>query len=49
MFLYLDEDLASRELTGRLAAAGHLVVKTLREATDATAWAAAQEYGAQPL
>lgn len=45
MFLYLDEDLASRELTTRLAAAGHGVLPTLRGVTDAAAWGAAQENG----
>jgi len=46
LFLYLDEDLASKELATRLAAAGHGVLTTLRGVTDDAAWAAAQENGA---
>jgi predicted nuclease of predicted toxin-antitoxin system len=40
--LYLDEDLASRELRTRLAAAGHDVVPPLLGESDAEVWAHAQ-------
>lgn len=42
MRLYLDEDLASRELIARLAAAQHEVIPTLRGEADADVWAHAQ-------
>jgi len=44
--LYLDEDIASRELTSRLAAAGHDVVPPLRGEPDSRCWRHAQEQGA---
>jgi hypothetical protein len=40
--LYLDEDLASRELIARLAAGSHDVLRTLRGESDADVWAYAQ-------
>jgi hypothetical protein len=44
--LYLDEDVASRELTFRLAAAGHDVLSPLRGEPDSRCWRHAQEQGA---
>jgi hypothetical protein len=44
--LYLDEDVASRELTSRLAAAGHDVLSPLRGAPDSHCWNHAQERAA---
>lgn len=44
--LYLDEDIASKELTSRLAAAGHDVLSPLRGEPDARCWRHAQERGA---
>jgi len=44
--LYLDEDIASRELTSRLAAAGHNVLSPLRGEPDSRCWRHAQEQGA---
>ena len=44
--LYLDEDIASKELTSRLAAAGHDVLSPLRGEPDARCWRHAQEQGA---
>jgi len=49
LFLYLDEDLASKELIARLAKSGHFVVDTVRGIGDAVAWATAQEHGAAVL
>lgn len=46
MRLYLDEDIASKELTSRLAAAGHDVLSPLRGELDARCWRHAQEQGA---
>ena len=46
MRLYLDEDIASKELTSRLAAAGHDVISPLRGESDARCWRHAQEHGA---
>ena len=40
--LYLDEDLSSKELVARLAAAGHELVPTLRGEPDTHVWANAQ-------
>ena len=42
MRLYLDEDLASRELIARLAEGNHEVLPTLRGELDADVWAYAQ-------
>ena len=42
MRLYLNEDLAGRELSGRLTSAGHDLVPTLRGALDPWAWQHAQ-------
>jgi hypothetical protein len=44
--LYLDEDVASRELTSRLVAAGHDVPSPLRGELDSRCWRHAQEQGA---
>jgi len=44
--LYLDEDIASKELTSRLAAAGHDVLSPLRGEPDSHCWRHAQEQGA---
>jgi predicted nuclease of predicted toxin-antitoxin system len=44
--LYLDEDIASRELTSRLTAAGHDVLSPLRGEPDSRCWHYAQEHGA---
>ena len=44
--LYLDEDIASKELTSRLAAAGHDVLSPLRGEPDSRCWRHAQEHGA---
>jgi hypothetical protein len=41
--LYLDEDIASRELTRRLRAAGHDVLPPLRGEPDVRCWRHAQE------
>ena len=49
MRLYLDEDIASKELTSRLAAAGHAVLPPLRGESDARCWRHAQEQGATVL
>lgn len=46
MRLYLDEDIASKELTSRLAAAGHEVLSPLRGEPDSHCWRHAQEHGA---
>ena len=46
MRLYLDEDIASKELTSRLAAAGHTVLSPLRGERDSRCWRHAQEQGA---
>lgn len=46
MRLYLDEDIASKELTSRLAAAGHTVLPPLRGRPDFHCWRHAQEQGA---
>lgn len=46
MRLYIDEDLASKELLARLTAAGHDVVATQRGIPDAEAWALAQDESA---
>lgn len=46
MRLYLDEDIASRELTSRLATAGHDVLSPLRGESDSRCWQYAQEHGA---
>lgn len=43
MRLYLDEDMASRELVRRLALQGHEVLPVLHGVTDHGAWASAQE------
>jgi len=43
MRLYLDEDIASRELTARLVAAGCEVLPPLRGQPDARCWGHAQE------
>ena len=43
MPLYLDEDIASKELTSRLTAAGHSVIPVLKGASDEEAWKHAQE------
>ncbi len=43
MRLYLDEDVASRELTTRLVAAGHEVLAPLRGEPDERCWRHAQE------
>jgi len=40
--LYLDEDVASRELTRRLVAAGHEVLAPLRGEPDGRCWSHAQ-------
>jgi len=40
--LYLDEDLASKELIARLTTSNHEVVPTLRGAPDQEVWAEAQ-------
>ena len=42
MRLYLDEDLGSKELRTRLAAAGHDLVPTLLGESDAEVWVLAQ-------
>lgn len=42
MRIYLDEDLAGRELIARLTTAGHDLVPTLRGAPDPWAWQHAQ-------
>lgn len=42
MRLYLDEDLASRELVDRLKASGHEVVPALLGEPDSIVWAEAQ-------
>ena len=46
MRLYLDEDIASKELTARLAAAGHEVISPMRGAPDSRCWRHTQEQGA---
>lgn len=46
MRLYLDEDIASKELTSRLATAGHDVLSPLRGESDSRCWHYAQEHGA---
>lgn len=46
MRLYLDEDIASKELTSRLAAAGHEILSPLRGEPDSHCWRHAQEHGA---
>ena len=46
MRLYLDEDVASKELTSRLAAAGHDVLSPMRGEPDSRCWRHAQEQGA---
>ena len=46
MRLCLDEDIASKELTSRLAAAGHEVVPPMRGEPDSRCWRHAQEQGA---
>ena len=46
MRLYLDEDVASKELTSRLAAAGHDVLPPMRGEPDSRCWRHAQEQGA---
>ena len=46
MRLYLDEDIASKELTSRLAAAGHEVTPPTRGESDSRCWYHAQEQGA---
>ncbi len=43
MRLYLDEDIASKELTSRLAGAGHAVLSPLRGEADSRCWRHAQE------
>ena len=43
---YLDDDLAGKELTARLAAGGHEVIPTLRGEPDLVVWAYAQEHAA---
>jgi hypothetical protein len=47
--LYLDEDVASRELTARLVSAGHEVLAPLRGEPDGRCWQYAQERGAAVL
>jgi hypothetical protein len=47
--LYLDEDVASRELTARLIAAGHEILPPLRGEPDARCWRHAQEQRATVL
>ncbi len=49
MRLYLDEDVASRELTARLIAAGHEVLAPLRGEPDGRCWRHAQERRAAVL
>jgi hypothetical protein len=44
--LYLDEDIASTELTSRMAAAGHDVLSPMRGEPDSRCWRHAQEQGA---
>jgi hypothetical protein len=44
--LYLDEDIASKELTSRLAATGHDVLSPLRGEPDSRCWRHAQEQDA---
>jgi hypothetical protein len=44
--LYLDEDIASKELTSRLATAGHDVLSPLRGEPDSRCWRHAQEQDA---
>lgn len=46
MRLYIDEDLASKELLARLTVAGNDVVATRRGISDAEAWALAQDESA---
>lgn len=46
MRLYIDEDLASKELVARLTRNGHDLVPTVRGASDSVAWARAQEESA---
>ncbi len=46
MRLYLDEDITSKELTSRLATAGHDVLSPLRGEPDSRCWRHAQEQGA---
>ena len=43
MRLYVDEDLASKELVARLEQAGHHIVPTRRGVADREAWGYAQE------
>lgn len=42
MRLYLDEDVASRELIARLTVAGHVVLVPLRGESDARGWSHTQ-------
>jgi hypothetical protein len=49
MRVYLDEDVASHELTARLVAAGHEVLAPLRGRPDARCWRHAQEQRAAVL
>ena len=46
MRLYLDEDIASKELTSRLIAAGHEVLSPLQGEPDHRCWRHAQEQDA---
>ncbi len=46
MRLLLDENLASRELTARLAAAGHDVLPPALGSSDSMVWQRAQAEGA---
>lgn len=49
MFLYLDEDVASKELVARLTVAGHSVAIAPRRLPDAAVWQLAQRDGAAVL